>query len=149
MINTVFTYNSTASFGDYTIQDIYSKSLTLNSTQVSAYSNWFYTVLVQDGQRLEELANTIYDNANLWDIIFIINNMDTVFDLPKSSDYVYSVVQDRLNNWVSMFPNTTTDRLSQLEQQFLEEETAKNELHRYVTVLYPQYLPRFQELLNV
>jgi hypothetical protein len=149
MINTVYNFNETTSFSNYTITDVFSKTITLVPENITVYNDWFTYINVDDGRTLVDIAYDVYNNSNLWDLIFIINNMDTVFDLPKHNDYVYSVVDNRFAVWTAMFPHLSQTELDNTKARFLEEEIANNEKHRKIILLKSQYLPRFTELLNV
>lgn len=147
MINTIYSFNSISYLG-YTIDNIFEKNIVLDNTSVTTYSDWFGYTTINDGSRLDSISYNIYGSPNMWDVLFILNDMYTVFDLPKSTDYIFSVVESRLQQWIDMFPNTSADRLEELRGVFTDEETVKNEKNRTLRYLLPQYLPRFKDLIN-
>ena len=149
MTNTIYNITTQTSFGEYIIADIFNKSITLNESSVSAYDSWFDYIDVNNSDRLDSLAYRIYNNTNVWDVLFVINSMNTVFDLPKSDDYLYKLSEEALSKWMRIFPDTSSERQKELLDGYFKENEAINEKYRRLKIIKPQYLSRFTELLNV
>ena len=150
MTNSFLNYNNTTSFStDYTISNIYSNIITLNTSVLSLNSSWYYTVIIEPGRRLEDIAFQHYNNSNLWDMLYVLNEMDSVFSLPKSDDYIYAVVEDKVNKWLATFPDTNQDMIDSISSDIEAIEVANNVKYQNFKILYPAYVSRFQELLNV
>lgn len=103
----------------------------------------YYSVYsLQDDDRLEYISHRLYGTTDFWDILFLINNMDNTFNLPKSHEYVYKRTEDNFNDFLSKFV-VSEQRKESLFNELLDEEMIKNDKYRQFKVVKPNKIQDF------
>jgi len=101
-----------------------------------------------DNQTIEQVSYILYDTADYWDILVLINNIDPIFDMVYNFDIVSDVADAKLEKYYDDFSvyinQTSKDRL---REAFLKEEVKKNEDRRTIKVIKPTALSEFIKIL--
>jgi hypothetical protein len=105
----------------------------------------FYAKLILDDSKLEALAFKEYNDSSLWDMLLIINKLDSVFDLPKSPDYIHSKTESELSSWIGKFQINNEAIIKSKRQEIYNKNFALNEKHRNFKFLYLEYITVFLE----
>lgn len=155
MKNTHFklpTYITNDSNGiNYKVKDIfvtYKNQKVSNEFIANNKSFWYYKD-IQDNTRLELLAHTEYNDSSLWDILFVINQMDNIWDLPKSEDYVNELAQQKVDEFALLFGKSRMQETLELRTQELYQKYFDlNEKHRRFRFINKQQIPNLMELIK-
>ena len=87
---------------------------------------------VSNDERIEVASYNIYESANYWDMLLIINGIDDWRKLPVNQDKLEARKNDVYNEWLDAFGKFKNEsqkeaKLKELENQlFLENEKYRN-----------------------
>lgn len=136
---------------DFQIRDIFptKKNKKLTNKTLEDYAHFWYYKNIQDNTRLELLSQTEYSSSMYWDILFLINQMDNIWDLPKSEDYINTLVDNRIEDFKLLFTEermqeTLALRKAELYQQYFND----NEKHRRFRFINKEHIPNLTELMK-
>jgi preprotein translocase subunit Sec61beta len=90
---------------------------------------------VKDDSFVEGLAFELWGDSNYWDILLTLNNMTSLYDLPKSYDTVLEEAELRYQKWLEIAPLIkyySEDELEQERLRILQETEADNEKYRII-----------------
>jgi len=151
MRNTYFNLPTFNTEDGFTVKDIIAtnKYKKLSDEFLAENNKYWYYKNIHDDSRLELIAYTEYQDSSLWDILFIINQMDNVWDLPKSGDYINTISEQKVKKFNELFGasrmnETLTFRTQQIYDQYFE----LNEKHRRFRFIYSEYIPNFLEQIK-
>jgi hypothetical protein len=109
---------------------------------------WYYKEIVSD-TRLELLAYQEYNDSKMWDILFKVNQMETLFDLPTNGDNIILRVEEFLAKLEAKIGVIThLSYRKELEDKLVEEFTIYNEKHRRFRFIKSQYISQLLGMLN-
>jgi hypothetical protein len=149
MTNSFFNLPS-YTLGNYSFKNIFPtyKNLPILSTILNN-KQYFYYKTIADDTRLELLSFTEYGESKYWDVLFYINNMEHIFDLPTNGDNLINRVQAKLLNYETKFGAilNSTVRNERYNTYFSELDT-NNELHRNFRFVRKEYLPMIIGMIN-
>lgn len=151
MKNTHFKFPYYTTEDGIQLRDIFSvyKNKKLSDKFISDLSGFWYYKNVQDNTRLELLAYTEYSDSSMWDILFLINQMDNVWDLPKSEDYIATVVQEKMDEFNFLFSEARMAETKDMrEKELYEMYFQLNEKHRKLRFINKQHIPNFLEAVR-
>lgn len=117
----------------------------LNELKDSNYIDYFE---LADNQTIEQVSFILYETADYWDILVLINGMDPIFDMTYNFDIVSDIADSKLDKYYSDFSEyinqTSKDRL---REDVLKTEIQKNEDNRTIKVIKPRMLSEFIKVL--
>jgi hypothetical protein len=109
---------------------------------------WYYQN-IQDNTRLELLSLLEYKSSTYWDILFFINQMDNVWDLPKSEDYVNTLVDNKMQAFNLLFTEARMQETKDIRRAELYETYFNlNEKHRRFRFINKEHIPNLMELMK-
>ena len=134
----------------YRVADIFlqHKNRKFSDLFISDNEDAWYYIIIPDNALLEQIAYQEYDNSSYWDLLFMINQMDTPFDLPKSADMVEYKVEEHLVEWKKRFPNFPDDLLEEKRAELQIEYTDVNEKHRKFRCVRTSHLTLLYKAIN-
>jgi len=96
---------------------------------------------VEDDRLLESLSFEIYGTPKHWDLIMVVNNMQSLFDLPVNHDIILNRVEKRVKDWKNRGRNLTTritdKMILEKYNEILLEEEEKNDRFRRIKYINP------------
>jgi hypothetical protein len=144
MLNRIFNFPTIIVDDTYQFDNIFVYDKTAVYSIVDNNPYMFYTKVCQDDEKLESLAYREYNDSSLWDILFVINKMESVYDLPKNQDIVYNESIDYFNEWKTKFPYITDQKtLDNVFNNIHSQKIADNEKYRVLLYIYTDYLTIF------
>jgi predicted PhzF superfamily epimerase YddE/YHI9 len=149
MKNTVLKYDKIGSLS-FISEDYTSKKMS-NIRELPELSNadWVEYIELYDNQTIEQISYILYDSANYWDLLIVINNIDPLFDMSYEFDILEQIsenkVQKYLADYSGAYKNDTYERLKALT---LTKEVDKNEVNRQLKIIKPEKLYDFISLLK-
>jgi hypothetical protein len=144
MLNRIFNFPSITINNTYQFDNVFVYDKSAVYSIVDANSHMFYTKVCQDDEKLEALAYKEYNDSSLWDVLFVINKMKSVYDLPKNQDIVYSESVDYFNEWKAKFPYIQNQQtLDNIFKAIHSRKVTSNEKYRVIRYIYPDYLTVF------
>jgi hypothetical protein len=175
LTNSYFNY-STITEGDYSFGNIFPTRKNKNISNTFLLNNdylFYYKDIVND-TRLELLSYTEYNDAKYWDLLFYINNMDNIFDLPNSNDIIVNKAINKLIAFETKFGALSTntlisddlyisfygskfDRISSVNNKsirdyyydgYLQEFELSNETHRHFRFVKSKYISQLLGYIN-
>lgn len=135
---------------NYTVKNIFQKGLNKKLSDAFISDNeeaWVY-VIIQDNLTLEQISYNNYGTGDYWDLLFVINQMLTPFDLPKSSQVVDTKTDESLANWLKRFPSYPEHLRDLKEQELKSKFELENEKHRNFRLVKESHLTLLFEALN-
>jgi hypothetical protein len=85
----------------------------------------------------------------MWDILFKVNQMETLFDLPTNGDNIILRVEEFLAKLEAKIGVIThLSYRKELEDKLVEEFTIYNEKHRRFRFIKSQYISQLLGMLN-
>lgn len=102
------------------------------SSILNEYEEEMLEYQVSNDERIEVASYNIYESANYWDMLLIINGIDDWRKLPVNQDKLEARKNDIYNEWLDAFGKFKNDsqkeaKLKELENQlFLENEKYRN-----------------------
>lgn len=91
-------------------------------------SSWYGEVTIQPNTNLEKVSLDLYDDANYWDVIMLVNGMSPLMDIPFEFDVISDTTQEKLDNYENNILKRTIpeDLRLQLYQQYEDEMISEN-----------------------
>lgn len=144
--------NSTLDFtnrqiDDTILEDYFSfdtqKILSYIATCTEDFFDWYQ---MEDDDKLERIALSLYGNPNYWDILMIINDKDPLFDMPYNFNTVTDIASSKAlfyANKISSFMTLPASHIEYLTSQYEEEEIALNEARRPLRIVKPTRMQEF------
>lgn len=117
--------------GDIFEIDDYTNMIDISSI-LNEYEEEMLEYQVSNDERIEVASYNIYESANYWDMLLIINGIDDWRKLPVNQDKLEARKNDVYNEWLDAFGKFKNDsqketKLKELENQlFLENEKYRN-----------------------
>lgn len=102
------------------------------SSILNEYEEEMLEYQVSNDERIEVASYNIYESANYWDMLLIINGIDDWRKLPVNQDKLEARKNDVYNEWLDAFGKFKNEsqkeaKLQELENQlFLENEKYRN-----------------------
>lgn len=159
MKNTVLNYETETVFlkeADqigYKIQNYFSKSVNI-SDLAKSYDDWedyFDTYKMMDNDKLERVSYELYGTTDYWDILFLINERDPLYDMPYDYDTLVTGTTSFLDTYAyfmySQAPLSGT-RYSELKDEYLEKSQENNEIFRELKIVKSSKISAFISLLK-
>lgn len=149
MLNTYFNLPTYITSDNYQVANIFPTYKNLKIPASILSQNMFYYKDIPDDTRLDLLAYLEYGDSKYWDVLFYINNMDHVFDLPTNGDNVILSATKKLNNLEAKLGNiSSTELRNQTYEKYLLEAVTTNERHRNFRFVQRAYLPALLGAIN-
>jgi hypothetical protein len=154
MTNSILIYPSytvTVNGGNITFDNIFNtnKIYGLSLTFASDYDYMFYYKEIQDDTRLDLLAFREYNNSSYWDLLFYINEMESIFDLPTNYDNVHGMALEKLEKMEAKIGVIKSPVLrNETFQRLLDETIQQNEKHRKFRFVRPEYISQLVSIIN-
>ena len=117
--------------GDIFQIDDYTNMIDISSI-LNEYEEEMLEYQVSNDERIEVASYNIYESANYWDMLLIINGIDDWRKLPVNQDKLEARKNEVYNEWLDTFGKFKNDsqketKLKELENQlFLENEKYRN-----------------------
>lgn len=138
----------------YEIPDYFSKDIhisDLESTYYDTWSDYMDTYRMQDNDKLERVSYELYGTTDYWDILFLLNDRDPLFDMP----FDYDTLSETSSNFIDAYVNDIYNesslndaRVNALTEEVVNEAIQNNETYRYITVVKPSKISDFIILLK-
>jgi len=103
--------------------------------------NYIKLMRLEDNKLLEAISYELYEDTNYWDLLLLLNNMDSMFSLPVDFDLLHSKGEKELEKWVlfasTLNYNITSEVKSKKFGEIMKVLVEKNEKHRifkYVSI---------------
>jgi hypothetical protein len=125
----------------YSVDNISSSSYKtpVSDSFLNLRKHMFYYSIIPNNSRLELLAHLEYNDSSMWDILFVINKMNSVFSLPQSADILYYKLEEKIALWQNTFKLSAEDLEIYKEAWYLELEI-ENEKHRKFRFVKKEYI---------
>lgn len=107
------------------------------------YFEWY---LMKDDDKLERIALELYNNADYWDILLIINGKDALFDLPYNFDTLSSFAEEKAHAYreeVSELLTLSDAHVEQMVAVYEEQFRKENEENRALRIVKPTRMQEF------
>jgi hypothetical protein len=140
-----YNYNET-----YAFSDIFATTKTKKLADSFLSDNeaaWYY-IIANDNTLLEQISYTEYGRSDYWDVLMIINQMDTPCNLPKSQEYVSNEVEAQYDEWLVKFPNYPQSLREEKLAEIYSKVDEVNEKHRTFRCIKDNYIPLIVEALR-
>jgi len=100
---------------------------------------------VQDDDKWERISLELYQNANYWDILLVLNQRDTLTGLPFRYDIVAQLAEDSIVEYQSLVYHTPLPTAEHDAMLGYIEPIAveKNEATRVIKIINPSSMNRF------
>lgn len=160
MKNTIVKYDKEEVFFDvneqtpFDVSDYFSKQIFITdmSSEVENWNEYLDKYRMTDDDKLERISYELYGTTDYWDIIFLLNKRDPLFDMP----YNFDTVSDDSTSFLDTYrffiyanaPLYSSSRSDELKEEFLSEDILKNETFRYIDVIKPSRMSDFIALLK-
>lgn len=126
------------------VYDYFSRDVDLSDIKerFPEIAKYFKKVRLMDNETPEQVSNSTYSNADLWDFLTLTNNRDPLFGFPYDSDIVSNLAEDKLSKFLKEHPriNISQERKSELLQEFTDEIYSENEKNRVIEAVEPKNL---------
>ena len=151
MQNTLIKFD-TKEVDDYIVSDYFSRKINLYSIITDdVKKEYFVTYQIQDNDKIERISYEIYKTTDYWDLLILINSLDTISDMPYDFDTYTGSTDDFLNPYYnSIYSNSplNAQRLQELKDEFYETKRISNEKFRYINVIRPSKMQDFLKLIK-
>lgn len=130
--------------GDFQFRDIFqtTRNKKLDTTFINNNPDYWYYKNIQDNTRLDVIAYKEYNDSSMWDILFYINQMDNIWDLPKSEDYINTLTEDKMREFDNLFGSDRIDETRTLRRaEIYKDLFSQNEKHRRFRFINKKYIP--------
>lgn len=101
---------------------------------------YFYYITVPNDTRLDILSVEAYGINIYSDLIFIINKMSSIFDLPKSESYVRGIIDEKYKYYTNTLNIKSTILLNKIYENLENKHNKENELYRNLRMVRSEYL---------
>jgi hypothetical protein len=151
MTNSYFNLSTIDTTDEYTFNNIFTSKKNISVAQdfLDTYSYMWYYKSIPDDSRLELISYLEYGDGKYWDMLFFINNMESIFSLPTNGDNVIHSTNDKLASFENKFGviNDAALRSSKYEEYLLEAQNI-NELHRTFRFINTAFIPQLLGVIN-
>lgn len=143
MKNTVLKFKK-EQFSNTQVYDYFSRDVDLSDIKEKfpEIAKYFKKVRLMDNETPEQVSNSTYSNADLWDFLTLTNNRDPLFGFSYDIDVVSKLAEDKLSKFLKEHPriNISQERKSELLQEFIDEIYSENEKNRVIEAIEPKNL---------
>lgn len=131
---------------DYNFSNIFPTYKNLNILQSFIDSNpiLFYYIDLPDDSRLELISYNEYNDSKYWDVLFYINNMENIFDLPTNYDNLNDEINKKISDYVDLVGSITQENIDKIKTNILNN----NEKHRRFRMVKKDYLKQVVNIIN-
>lgn len=138
---------------DFIVSDYFSRKINLSSIITDDIKKeYFTTYQIDENDKIERISYEIYKSTDYWDLLILINSLDSLSDMPYDfdtySDSVDKFLSDYSNKVYSNKPLNST-RLQELKDEFYESTRIKNEKFRYIYVIKPIKMQDFLKMIKL
>ena len=151
MKNTLLKFD-TEEVDDYIVSDYFSRKINLSSIITDAIKQeYFVTYEIADNDKLERISYEIYKSTDYWDILLLINSLDSLTDMPYDFETYTSSIDSYLNAYsIDIYSNNSISdtRMQELKTEFYEKNRINNEKLRYIQVIPPIKMQSFLKLIK-
>lgn len=135
------TPNEICNVTDYRSFDVNSFSSFVNEANTEK-------IKINEGDFIESVSYRYYNDANMWDLILLMNNRNAITDMPYDSDLVVEIVEEIVSNYfynpASPYQGTITTELVDAYREFLINQMTENNMNLMsLNVLKNEYLGEF------
>ena len=102
-------------------------------------TRYFYYITVPNDTRLDIISFKEYGSNIYADLIFYVNKMTSVFDLPKNDSYVKNIIDKHYQEYIDK-EIINKKLLEAIHKNITEKFTRENELHRNLRMVKPDYI---------
>lgn len=160
MKNTVLNFDkeevnlNTTEFKDVNISNYFSKDINVYNilTDDDNINDYIDTYKMSDDDRLERISYDLYGTTDYWDILMLINERSSLFEMSYNFDVISedntSFVDNYFNSIYSQAPLLNAERIEALSSEYLTDNVSKNETYRYINVVKPSKITQFLTLLK-
>lgn len=103
-------------------------------------NRYFYYITVPNDTRLDIISVKEYNTNIYMDLIFVVNKMTSMFDLPRNDSYLKNIIDERYSYYKDTLQITDTRLLQTIYQNLVEKFTKENELYRNLRIVKPDYV---------
>lgn len=137
----------------YDIPDYFSQKIFISdlSSSISDWDDYFDTYRMADNDKLERVSFELYGTPDYWDIIFLINERDPLFDMPYDFDTLSDTSSSFIDNYVNFIyidAPLNDARAEQLTAEYVNATLEENETFRYIRVVKPSRISEFILILK-
>ena len=147
MENTILNFNSHTIYdtdgNSYEFQDFTDLYYEIDKKYYTD-STYFKYYTVGDNERLENISYELYNTTDRWDIILIINKMNSPLQLPQDNNVVISRAELNYQQWEELYGQGKPDWYKEIKlKYFTSLLTKENEVFRNLKVIRPTYMSEF------
>lgn len=145
--NKVLNYEN-RTIGNYNVEDYFTFNVGKIQGFIKDCSNDFFEYYqLNDDDKLERIALELYNNANYWDIVLLINDMDPLFSMVYNYDTISSMAEDKANKYLedigTSVPSSHADYLASKYEAIFNKE---NDSKRIIKIVKPNRMQDFLQL---
>jgi len=152
MKNTIVKFE-TEELEEFIVPNYFSKNIhitdLLDTLNIDTYFSYYQ---MTNNDKLERISYELYGTPDYWDILFLLNKRDPLFDIPFDYDTVYnsstSFIDTYINYIYSNAPLSSIKRSTELQEEFLNMFIEQNEIYRVIRVVRPSKIGEFIKLLK-
>lgn len=162
MKNSILNFNK-RELENLEVSDFFSKDIDILSflkeyvnDNPGALKNMFVNTVLTDNDKLERISFELFDTADYWDIILMLNYMDPLFSMPYSEDVKDKVSSDYAHKYFYEVTNLNADdhvlsqdeidRIAALKEDF--KENLDDSWNNFKTSVLPSTV-RIHELVRL
>jgi len=111
-------------------------------------NDYIKELLIEDNTLIEQISYRLYDTTDYWDLLFVLNNMTNLNQLPKEEDIILRRADNIYKKWLEVNQSTVIYEGLNIEEKYkniLKEEEEKNEKYRYFKYISSSHI---SEVMN-
>jgi len=111
-------------------------------------NDYIKELLIEDNTLIEQISYRLYDTTDYWDLLFVLNNMTNLNQLPKEEDIILRRADNIYKKWLEVNQSTVIYEDLNIEEKYkniLKEEEEKNEKYRYFKYISSSHI---SEVMN-
>lgn len=150
MKNSILKY-STEEVDNFIVTDYQSKKVTINDLFEKANTLGYLSYYkINDNDKLERISYELYGTTDYWDLLFLLNNKNPLFDMPYYFDTIMSESSEKSSTYISTLYQGSTNfsiRAEELTNTFLNKDIETNNNNKTIFVIKPTQMSNFIKLI--
>lgn len=149
MKNTILKYDKIAG-GNFLAENYTSKKMkNILAMPELSNSDWIEYIELYDNQTIEQISFILYDSADFWDILVVINDIDPLFDMSYEFDILEQLSENKVQKYLADYSGFyKTDTYDRLKELVLQRQIDQNEINRQIKIIKPEKLYDFINLVK-
>lgn len=137
----------------FIVQDYFSKKINVKDffDSMPDQDSFYKFIKIDTNDKLERLQYHYYENPNYWDIILLINGMDTLA-LPMQDDVYHNKLDRFMEIFFEGYFNKNSEEIqslkNRLENEFRDDILNEVEENRYIKIVPESKMPQLISRLN-